>query len=470
MKKRIIPWLVVIAMVFSGKMTAQQVNAIPAAFTALKFWNLPVDEARGLTLHSMRYDNGVAAWLVTDENDRFVIISADSSLRPVLAYGDNLKGLDTTRFRQFIRLLASDYSRRLEAIALNLTPSEKHLWQQLPSTPFQQWPPDGSTPTGGWLYTNWTQTSPYNKLCPMDLNAGSRSVVGCPATAMAQIFNYNRSLNFTRFDDSDDYYHSYGSGNQYWIDNDFDSRQFPSFPELNLWLDTLETCYQQGLPVSDSMKAALSFAAGVAARQVYTASVSGTFGIDQAHNAILRFGFDHAELLLPPDTSINRRVTDDMKAALPVQLGLVDAANTVGHNVVVDGYNTDQFYHFNFGWGGSANGWYTLPPTSIPYNLTVIEGVVVQIRSTYAGTKQQLPSRQCPVLYVTNNTLTLRDLNPTSNTLVQVIKTSGELVLEQVLPVNTSFATVELPPMAAGLYLFRVVNQGQSVCSKGIVR
>ena len=45
---------------------------------------------------------------------------------------------------------------------------------------------------------------------------------------------------------------------------------------------------------------------------------------------------------------------------------------------MVDGYNTDDFYHLNFGWGGSYNGWYLLPD-EIPYGLTVIEGAITDI-------------------------------------------------------------------------------------------
>ena len=45
---------------------------------------------------------------------------------------------------------------------------------------------------------------------------------------------------------------------------------------------------------------------------------------------------------------------------------------------VVDGYNTDGYYHVNFGWGGSSNAWYILPD-EFPYELTVIEGLIVDI-------------------------------------------------------------------------------------------
>jgi len=50
----------------------------------------------------------------------------------------------------------------------------------------------------------------------------------------------------------------------------------------------------------------------------------------------------------------------------------------MGHNVVIDGYNTDEYFHLNFGWGGTYNGWYLLPD-EIPYGLTVIEGAIVDI-------------------------------------------------------------------------------------------
>jgi len=67
-----------------------------------------------------------------------------------------------------------------------------------------------------------------------------------------------------------------------------------------------------------------------------------------------------------------------MMDARLAHLAIVDASWTTGHNVVVDGYNTDEYYHLNFGWGGAYNGWYLLPD-EIPYGLTVIEGLITNI-------------------------------------------------------------------------------------------
>ncbi|MCE1189300.1 MAG: C10 family peptidase, partial [Ignavibacteria bacterium] len=72
-----------------------------------------------------------------------------------------------------------------------------------------QWPPQGSTTTGGWLKENWTQDAPYNSLCPMDLVTRTRSLAGCPAIAMGQIINFHKTTNATMFTDADDYVHNY---------------------------------------------------------------------------------------------------------------------------------------------------------------------------------------------------------------------------------------------------------------------
>jgi len=110
------------------------------------------------------------------------------------------------------------------------------------------------------------------------MDGDKRSVAGCPAVAMAQILNYHETTNNIVFNDSDDYYHNYG--NRFWIDNDHEEYDFPSFPELNGYLDTLNYHYNNQIQITDEDKAALNFACGIAARQVYSNQISGTYGVD----------------------------------------------------------------------------------------------------------------------------------------------------------------------------------------------
>ena len=331
----------------------------------------------------------------------FILISNTRLVSPVIAYSfeSNWRfGGDEEAI--FQKLMIADLRCRLNFPEVSSSGSQKinqqwadYLAGNLQKDRFEQWPPEGTTPTGGWVEANWTQNAPYNSLCPIDPNTHQRGLAGCPAVAMAMIVNYLKEINGTRLNDGDDYYHNFGANNKFWIDNDWQAHGFPYFDSLNLYLDTIEYNYLQQKPISAMEKAALNFACGTALKQVYSSSVSGTYGMSQAGEAYQRFGFEESRLVLSPDTLENANLAANIKNGQPAHLGLVDPAVTVGHNVVVDGYNTDEFFHFNFGWGGSANGWYTMPPASAPYNLTVIEGIVLDIfKGSSVGINQLLPS------------------------------------------------------------------------------
>jgi len=316
----------------------------------------------------------------------YLIISGDDGITPVIAYSytDNCREQNALS-SPLLELVEYDLSLRLQN--LETSPewrlnAEREEWNalmngEIPADPlFEQWPPVGSTPTGGWLQENWTQGAPYNMYCPMDLIAGSRSVAGCPALVMGAILNFHEQTNGTRFSDGDDYYHNYHE--YYWIDDDFVNHDFPSWVELNSLLDSLEAHYAAGT-ITSSDKAAIVYASGAACKQVYTASVSGTFGVDQAYDAYIRFGFTGCELLYDYSDSLYSRMAQNMIDAMPIHLAIIDEGPQYGHNVVVDGYNTDEFFHLNFGWGGSSNGWYSFPLTGMPYGMNIIEGVVLDI-------------------------------------------------------------------------------------------
>jgi hypothetical protein len=345
----------------------------------------------------------------------YIVVSASSDLPPIIAYSftDNFPHPDTPNVLS--DLLTADLTLRLKNIP-NLSDSvlqtRHQLWdtylsgRAARSTSFEQWPPEGSTPTGGWVLTNWDQNPPYNNFCPLDLAHGGRSYAGCPAVAMAQVLNYHNTTNNIHFSDADDYYHNY-NGNAYWIDNDYVLYGFPSFPQLNTYLMTLQYHYLTHASLTDNDKAAITFACGVAATQVYSSQGSGTFSVNQAFDAYQRFNCTTAELLHASDADLFPRLSHNMMDALPAHLAVVDPEWSVGHNLVIDGYNTDEFYHLNFGWSGACNGWYTIPDDDMPYDLTVIEGIILDIMKPDTGVSQLTCDGSLTWTNVTpNNTVT----------------------------------------------------------------
>ncbi|MFH1118207.1 MAG: C10 family peptidase [Bacteroidota bacterium] len=424
------------------------------------------------------------AWLMHCEPRGFMVIASGKMQPPVLAWSDECNFGEGQAGDIFLPIFLFDLKTRnafsvpetSEARA-NLQKWTYWLNPDQHCRVFEQWPTAGWSPTGGWLFTNWTQTSPYNALCPIDGQTHVRSVAGCPATAMAQIINFQHNIHQTRFTDADDYYHNYGSGNMYWIDDDWDSHGFPSWDQLNLYLDTLEGRYQSSLPLSNTDKAALTFACGAAAKQVYSSSVSGTYGINQAYDAFIRFGYSDARLVDPSNPGLNNQLAQNMMLALPAQLGLVNEAWTVGHNVVVDGYNTDELFHFNFGWGGSANGWYTMPPVDIPYDLTVIEGVVMDINLSNppVGANHANPAENITAMAYISETGMLRISLPETitNARVCIYDASGRMRICE--PVACSgglgITDLQLPGLVPGLYV-ACLEAGNNVAyrSKFIVK
>ena len=331
-------------------------------------------------------DQRVVGYVFLLQPTGYIVTTANTDLPPVLAYSTTSSYYDGINKKSILDdIIRYDLSLRINNLtklpAKVLTERENAWDNALNRTAqprFEQWPPEGYSSTQGWIKTNWTQTSPYNDYCPMDLISGSRSYAGCPSIAMGQIVNYYETFNGTVFTNADDYVHNYG-GNNYSIDNDAATYGFPAFPQLNTYLNNALHHYLYQENITNSDKAAIVFACGVAAQQVYGSEGSGTFGVSQALQAYQRFNFQGMELLGPTAQDLYTRMAQNVMEAKPVHLAILTPANDAGHNVDVDGYNTNQYFHLNFGWGGTYNGWYLLPD-EIPYGLTAIEGAIVDIQ------------------------------------------------------------------------------------------
>jgi len=410
----------------------------------------------------------------------YIVVSASTSLSPVLAYSFETIFGDLSTKNPLFELITADILNRTKftTFSANSNNNENEdLWRAflgkdiglLIDPLFEQWPASGD----GWLKTNWTQSPPYNNFCPLDPVTEQRSYAGCPATAMAQIMNFHETTNSTHFDDSDDYYHNY-AGRQYWIDNDFEYVDFPSFLQLNAYLDTLNAHYLNNLPLTSADKAAMTFACGVAARQVFTSQGSGTFGVDQAYDAYLRFGCNSVDLLDSNNADLFDRLMQNIKDTLPAHLAIVDPAWSTGHNVVVDGYNTDEYYHLNFGWGGSYNGWYLLPQ-EIPYGLTVIEGIVVDIMGTTTGIKTpQVNISQCLIFPNPAKDVAFLSyrLSSSGSVIFYLYNISGQVITKEEMkdqaPGNYTIP-LDLENQPAGIY-FYTLQTGNSLNSGKMIR
>lgn len=330
----------------------------------------------------------------------------------------------------------------------------------------------------GWaqqplLTTHWTQEYPYNQHCPADpLENNKHSYAGCPAVVMGQILNYLRTTQGTRFDDGDDYFSDY-FGRQFHIDDDWDTYDFPSFPQLNEMMDSVDAIFQRGGELSESLMGAVVFACGVACKQVYSASDSygsGTFYVDQAFDAYQRFGFENCQLFREPDSAMYAILISNIQAGYPAHLAIENPAGTSGHNVVIDGYReSDGMFHLNFGWGGYKDNWYKIPnPNGFSYGWTKIEGVIVNIIPTTTPPIAVLePSCPQPLEVYPNpasDFLYLRGF-PSEAVDYTIFNVMGQQVAA-----GSTHGTIPVAELGRGVYLLRIGGGNHNETVKFVVR
>lgn len=198
--------------------------------------------------------------------------------------------------------------------------------------------------------TTWNQFWPYNEMCPtID---GRHCPTGCVATATAQVM----------------YYHQWpergtGSNSYEWNGQTLSADFSKSVYRWNLMTPTYDSNSSQE---SCDAVALLMKDVGYACSMNYSLGGSGTGG--SAGALIAHFDYDKSMGSIGRDNcdeeSWHNFILDDLYHGRPL---LYDGGSSGGgHALVIDGYDGNGYYHFNFGWGGDSNGNYTM--LSMPYN------------------------------------------------------------------------------------------------------
>lgn len=199
---------------------------------------------------------------------------------------------------------------------------------------------------------NYNQDAPYNNLCPMKGN--NRTVTGCVATALAQVMRYYKYPEVGRGE------HSYSWNGQTlamnFAETPFDwDNMLPDYSEVN-------ATDEQELAV-----ATLMYAVGVSCDMQYDVS-SGAVTATAVGALVEYFKYSKTAHALchdvTPTTEFEEAIRNDLYANRPVIY--TGRTKNAGHCFVVDGCDTQGYFHVNWGWGGVSNG-YFLTTAMDPY-------------------------------------------------------------------------------------------------------
>lgn len=237
--------------------------------------------------------------------------------------------------------------------------------------------------TGGWadieplMTTHWGQGQPYNMYCPQ--SEGQTSVVGCAATAMAQV------MNFYKWPQRAKGSKSYTTATlKLSVSVDFDDANVPDYDWNNMadWYDHDEVHEYGGkwyghtvvnTAAEDEAVALLSYHAGVAVEMDYSPSGSGAYSNSYVSNGpmVNIFGYDKRISYVSRNSKFAGK-DDDWEAMLYNELVnrrpiyYTGHSADEGHAFVCDGYqkqvgsdgNIRNYFHINWGWTGISDGYY----------------------------------------------------------------------------------------------------------------
>lgn len=288
-------------------------------------------------------------YVFNNGNEGFVIVSADDRCTPIIGYSMN-GSYDECRLPTNMAAWMEGCAKEIEAGIRDHAPENltfKKLWNELLSAAPTTLSPKSDT---FLLTSTWEQGYGYNEYCPvMD---GYHVVVGCVATAMAQIIRYYQYP--TRGFGQKMYVHeAYG---QLGVDFDTTDYDYSLMPD-ELWYGSDDD--------EIDMVSRLCYHCGVVVNMTYRFSghTSGSGAqTDRLPEGFRHFGYTDVEYYeratMNNDTRWVELIRNEIDNLRPIEYS--GSNDDGGHAFVLDGYNNDNQYHFNWGWGGYCDGFYTL--------------------------------------------------------------------------------------------------------------
>lgn len=305
------------------------------------------------------------AFAVNFNNGGFVIIAADNASKPVLGYSFSgefiLNDLPdvVANWMQYYNVQIQDIRDN------NIQPTETitNEWNNILN--MESTGERDNREITPLLTTTWDQGARYNELCPADAGGpGGHVWAGCVATAMSQVINYWRyPLQGTG---SHGYYSNYG-----YLAADFGQSTY-DFNQMNSTING-ESNYEM---------AEIQYHCGVAVNMMYSPTGSGAYSDDAADALKAYFGYASDLNLEYKDSYTDAQWCDLLISNLDNGWPMYyHGFGTGGHAFNVDGYQGTDYFHFNWGWSGSYNGYFYLSNLNPGgNNFTVGQGAIVNFR------------------------------------------------------------------------------------------
>ena len=325
--------LLCLLQLFVSKLQAEPITRAKAQHNVVEFLKNRGKDAESITNSSRRRaaiaDKAESYYVFNLGNaDGFVIASGDDSVPEILGYSEE-GYFDEDSIPSNMKAWLDGYEEQIT-----------YLQQHSIRSPRKR--SASHSAIAPMVNSKWNQRYPYNLSCPEE--NGTRCVTGCVATAMAQLM----------------YYHREKSTNQ------ITRYIYPYFPAGTIidWDNMLDVYNGSETDAQRKAVADLMVYCGRAVSMKYGTSESTAS--DHSACYALRDYFDYSQHIYTnskgnwDDDKWGDAIYDELSKGRPLIFSGKPLGKSVGHEFICDGYSSDGYFHFNWGWGGSYDGYYLL--------------------------------------------------------------------------------------------------------------
>ena len=280
----------------------------------------------------------------------FVIVAADDNYRPIIGYSEEGVFDMDNMAPALAEYLENVRQGVMEAsMASSSEPSVAADWDMLGRTG-RMVSRHGGREDAYLVETKWNQNSPYNYFCPSSQGhggPGGRCYAGCVATAAAQLMRYwNHPVQ--------------GQGSYSYI-----PEEHPEYGLLSA--DFGATTYDwEHMPLTLSgasqeeieAVAELIYHVGVCMDMGYSPSGSGAVTGRLCETMPTYFFYTDQMANLYREEYTHEAYMNMVIRSIDMNWPMVQRGG--GHAYVLDGYNDHDMVHYNWGWGGSSDGWFNI--------------------------------------------------------------------------------------------------------------
>jgi len=424
----------------------------------------------------------------------FVIVSGDDIVMPVLGYSTE-SAFKANKINTSLQYVLDNYKNQiLYAIQNNenATSQVTSKWTDLYTASSSTRAARTTTlPVAPMLPTLWDQMNEfssvltYNADCPYDAAAATpaQTITGCVATAMSQVMKYWNwpdtgvgNNTYTQSPNPD------GIPEQtadFTIAYHFDSMQVPYTNRANKYVAKLmyfagvSVNMNYGTPDEDGSGAYVTAASAYGGASAETALQNNwrypsSVGYSRRH-------FTQTQWI---DSMIN-----EMSSARPVIYG--GQGSQGGHCWVMDGFDNDSFFHFNWGWSGNSDGYFTvnnLTPNGDTFNNSqeAIIRIVADTPANYSSdTSTKVKVTGVTTVAAPENNINIFP-NPATNSInvsfqgipakeLMITDIEGRTVQQMTVASTASSLTLSVNDLPNGMYLLRLQTDQGMLTRKFVV-